>query len=78
MNTRRLSYGWRTGIAERAANKALKPRATIINLSDYLCPDDSCPAVMNDMIVWRDYFHLTSTFSATLADALFAQLPPLE
>jgi peptidoglycan/LPS O-acetylase OafA/YrhL len=74
---RNLSYGWRTGIAEKAAYKALKPRATIVNLSDYICPGSVCPSVMNDMIVWRDYFHLTATFSASLADALYAQLPPL-
>jgi hypothetical protein len=75
---RNLSFGWRYGIAERAAYRALKPRATIVNLSDYLCPGKSCPAVMNDMIVWRDYFHLTSTFAQSLANALYAQLPPLE
>ncbi len=74
---RNLSYGWRYGIAEKAAYKALKPRAVIVNLSDYICPGSTCPAVMNDMIVWRDYFHLTATFSASLADALYAQLPAL-
>jgi peptidoglycan/LPS O-acetylase OafA/YrhL len=75
--SRSLSYGWRYGIAEKAAYKALKPRAVIVNLSDYICPGNACPSVMNDMIVWRDYFHLTATFSASLASALYAQLPPL-
>jgi peptidoglycan/LPS O-acetylase OafA/YrhL len=75
--SRSLSYGWRYGIEEKAAYRALKPRATIINLSDWICPGSTCPAVMNNMIVWRDYFHLTATFAASLADALAAQLPPL-
>jgi hypothetical protein len=30
------------------------------------------------MIAWRDYLHITATYSASLAPALEAQLPSLD
>jgi peptidoglycan/LPS O-acetylase OafA/YrhL len=44
--------------------------ATLINMTDILCPGTMCPAVLNGYIVFRDVFHLTATFSAALADSL--------
>ncbi|MEA2622650.1 MAG: hypothetical protein QOH61_1560 [Chloroflexota bacterium] len=72
------AFGWRYKLVEKAAVKDLGPRAVVINLSDWVCPGKTCPVVMDGMIVWRDYYHLTATFSATLAPALEAKLPDLD
>ncbi|HEY7883804.1 MAG TPA: acyltransferase family protein, partial [Cellvibrionaceae bacterium] len=42
--------------------------ATIIHPLQLLCNDDTCPAVSNGKIIWRDSNHLTATFSRSLAD----------
>ncbi len=53
------------------------PHATLVDLSTAICPYDPCPAVYNGMIVYRDNFHLTATFSAYLAPQLAAALPAI-
>ena len=75
--SRSTAFGWRYLLAEKAAAKALGARATIVNLSDWLCPGKVCPAVLGDHIVYRDFHHLTATFAASLAPALAAKLPDL-
>jgi hypothetical protein len=61
------------GSRERTAAKATG--AGLIVLNDAICPGTgSCPAVMNNMIVWRDAHHLTATFATTLGPAIDAQL----
>jgi peptidoglycan/LPS O-acetylase OafA/YrhL len=72
------AFGWRRLIAERAAVKDLGERATVIDLSKWLCPGSTCPSVLDNFIAWRDYFHLTATFAANLAPAFAAQLPQLD
>jgi hypothetical protein len=47
----------------------------LIDLSDAICPGDTCPAVLHNMIVYRDVLHLTETFAISLADELEKQLP---
>jgi len=51
--------------------------ASLIDLSDAICPWDSCPVVLNGMIIFRDNHHLTATFAASLADRFAATLPDL-
>jgi peptidoglycan/LPS O-acetylase OafA/YrhL len=59
------------GLIERAAAK--RAGVATIDLASDICPTLSnrpCPAVVAGMIVYRDYHHLTATFSASLAPAL--------
>lgn len=35
----------------------------IVNANDLICPDHSCPPIINDVIVWRDSHHVTATFA---------------
>ncbi len=67
------AFNWRYLKLERAAAKATG--GTIVDLSDRICPWDSCPVVLDDMIVYRDSHHLSATFARSLAPAMAAQLP---
>jgi hypothetical protein len=69
------AFNWRHLRLERAAAKATG--ATIVDLSDAICPTTSCPVVLAGMIVYRDSHHLTATFARSLAPALAAKLPGL-
>ena len=64
-----FKYGEAKDAAAAAAN------ATLIDLSDAICPGDPCQAVVRDMIVQRDDHHLTATFAVSLAPQLEAALP---
>lgn len=52
--------------------------ASLIDLTDLICPNGSCPPIMDGILVWRDSHHLTNTFARGLephlADALAAAL----
>ena len=76
--SRTTGYGSAMGSREQAAAKATG--AGVIDLTAEICPgtaEDDCPAVLNNMIVWRDKHHLTATFSATLGPAIDEQLVAL-
>jgi hypothetical protein len=75
---RSTALGWEHLRLERAATRALAPRATLVDLNDAICPSDPCPVVLNGMIVYRDDHHMTATFAASLATALQAALPRLD
>jgi peptidoglycan/LPS O-acetylase OafA/YrhL len=71
--TRRTGFGSAMGSREQNAAKATG--AGLIILTDQICPGTgNCPAVINNMILWRDQHHLTATFAATLAPAIDEQL----
>ncbi|WP_278103648.1 acyltransferase family protein [Microbacterium proteolyticum] len=47
------------------------PGSKVVDLSDMFCKDDWCPAVVGNVIVYRDSkAHITATFSRTLAPYL--------
>ena len=69
---RDVALNWRHLLLEKAA--AAADGATLIDMTNVLCPGSVCPAVLDGYIVLRDVFHLTATFSASLADELE---PPL-
>ncbi|MGA7434300.1 MAG: acyltransferase family protein [Solirubrobacterales bacterium] len=55
-------------------------RRTGVRLIDpmkILCQDDRCPSVIGDALVYRDTYHLSATFSNTLAGWLGKRLPEL-
>lgn len=43
---------------------------SVLDLSDYYCAGDSCPAVVGNVLVYRDGDHITASFAKTLAPAL--------
>ncbi|HYM84990.1 MAG TPA: acyltransferase family protein, partial [Candidatus Dormibacteraeota bacterium] len=74
--SRSLALSWRHLKLERAAVGAM-PGSTLVDLTNAVCPGDPCPVVLDGTIVYRDSFHMTATFAATLAPALAAALPTL-
>lgn len=45
-----------------------------LDLSDWLCPNNFCPAIIGNVVVYRDHDHITGTYGRTLAPALLAEL----
>ena len=45
----------------------------VVDMTDALCGPELCPAVVGNMIVWRDTGHLTATYSLALAPYLAAK-----
>lgn len=48
--------------------------AEVIDLTDYYCTADECPAVVGGVLVYRDGGHLTATYAATLTPYLAGAL----
>ena len=44
--------------------------AGVIDMSDQLCVDDRCPAVIGGVLVYVDNHHMTATYSRSVAPAL--------
>ena len=72
---RAVALSWKYRLSEQAAVAA--SRATLVDMTDAICPYDPCPVVLARMIIYRDSFHLTATFSASLAPHLEQLLPKL-
>jgi peptidoglycan/LPS O-acetylase OafA/YrhL len=71
--TRKVGFASGMGLREQGA--AAATGAGLIDLTDQICPGTgNCPAVINNIIVWRDAHHLTATFSVTLGPAIDEQL----
>jgi peptidoglycan/LPS O-acetylase OafA/YrhL len=58
--------------ANRSAERSLG--VGVIDLTDWMCNRESCPAVVGNYVVLRDQHHMTVPFSRALAPALRAQL----
>nr|WP_269327157.1 acyltransferase family protein [Kineosporia mesophila] len=48
----------------------------VIDLNDKICAAERCPAVMGDMLMYRDDHHLTATYARTLTPYFEEQLGP--
>jgi peptidoglycan/LPS O-acetylase OafA/YrhL len=46
----------------------------VLDLTDAICPTNTCPAVIDGILVYRDNNHLTATYSATLSRHFAASL----
>lgn len=57
----------------RAARRV--PGVDVVDPLEILCPDGRCPAVMGNVVVYRNAYHLTATFARTLAPWLGRRLP---
>ncbi len=58
------------------ATRAL-PGSSLIDLTDLYCDAGTCPAVIGNVVVYRDDNHITATFSRTLAPRLGEELKRL-
>jgi peptidoglycan/LPS O-acetylase OafA/YrhL len=43
-------------------------RVGVVDMTDVVCPEGRCPAVIGNVVVWRDRHHLTATFSRSAAE----------
>lgn len=50
------------------------PDTEVIDMNEWICPDDRCSSVIGNVLVWRDGHHLTGTFARTLAKPLEDEL----
>ncbi|WP_019810643.1 acyltransferase family protein [Saccharomonospora halophila] len=46
----------------------------LLDLTPRVCPDGRCPAVIGNVLVYRDTSHLTATYARTLAPALATEI----
>jgi hypothetical protein len=54
--------------AERDAT--LAEGGMFVSLNEQVCPYDPCPVVVNELLIWRDWGHLTRTYARQLAPSL--------
>ena len=48
---------------------------SLIDMNNWICPDaEVCPAIVGNVLVWRDNQHLTATYAETLTQPLRAAL----
>lgn len=64
------------GLADPSPFTQLSPRPDIgyVDLSQWYCPGTKCPAVIGNVLVYRDASHLSSAYARSLADPLDAEL----
>ena len=44
--------------------------AELLSINDILCPDERCPVVADDIVVFRDAHHVTATYMEHLAEPI--------
>ncbi|MHA7964056.1 acyltransferase family protein [Paenibacillus sp. CAU 1782] len=57
-----------------ANTEGLPDNVYFADMTDYLCDDQTCQAVIDNVVVYRDKFHLSTQFAATLAEPLKEEL----
>ncbi|WP_158299654.1 acyltransferase family protein, partial [Glycomyces paridis] len=50
------------------------PNVAFADLVEYVCPAGTCPAVIGNILTYRDHSHMTATYAATLAPYVEAQV----
>jgi hypothetical protein len=45
----------------------IEPRVALLDFSDQFCADGFCPAVIGNVLVYRDKHHVSDTYIRTLA-----------
>ncbi|MCR6706304.1 MAG: acyltransferase [Cellulomonas sp.] len=66
----------RSGLAQQRA-AATAADVPLLDLTELLCPDGSCPAIVGGVLVWRDVSHVTASYVRTLEPELRDWLVPL-
>jgi hypothetical protein len=49
----------------------------LVDLNDFICPGEMCPAVIGSVLVYRQGSHLTKTYVDSLTPRLEAALVPI-
>jgi hypothetical protein len=78
-NLGRCAFPRRVGYAHRPVNRravAAVRGARLIDPVPMLCPGARCPAVVGNVLVYRNTGHITATYIATLTPWLSKRLPP--
>ena len=57
-----------------AADPDLPDNVVPVDLTDYLCSAQWCPAIVGNVLAYRDHSHITATFARSLAPFLDEQL----
>jgi peptidoglycan/LPS O-acetylase OafA/YrhL len=70
---RKVALDPRVFEAERRAAFDL-PRVQLLDMTDELCPASTCPAMHDNIMVYRDHTHISGTFARSLAPAIGARL----
>ena len=42
-------------------------KVPVLDFTDLVCPGGACPAVVGNVVVWRDRHHLTATYSRSMS-----------
>jgi peptidoglycan/LPS O-acetylase OafA/YrhL len=50
--------------------------ARYVEMTPYLCNDENCPVIIDNVLVYRDGHHLTAEFSRRMAAPLWEQISP--
>jgi peptidoglycan/LPS O-acetylase OafA/YrhL len=66
---------WEDGPEVTAATG--NPGVELLDLTRWICPAESCPAVIGGVVVYRDGNHLTATYARTLGSMVSDELAPL-
>jgi hypothetical protein len=56
--------------ADIEADAAAAAGATLLTVTDLLCPGVTCPVVEDETVVYRDHHHLTATYMDKLAEPI--------
>ncbi len=72
LSTCAFEAAYPTGKVQRAAAESVG--AAVLDLADVICPGGMCPAVIGDVLVYRQGSHLTQTYVSTLTGTLDARL----
>ena len=62
---------------QEAAASEVTAGVEMIDLTDYICPQAECPAVIGGVLVFRDSHHLTGTYVKSLAPMLGRRIVPI-
>ena len=58
--------------AEQDAAEATGAR--YVDMTEYLCNEETCPTIIDNVLVYRDGHHLTAEFSTRMARPLWEEL----
>ncbi|BBH63591.1 acyltransferase [Actinoplanes sp. OR16] len=63
------------GRREMVAAAARARGVTVVDTRDWFCTSVSCPAVVGNLLVWKDSSHISTAYAAMLTPLLDARLP---
>ncbi|QRQ78642.1 acyltransferase family protein [Glutamicibacter protophormiae] len=55
----------------------LEPRVQVLDLTDEFCTSEDCPALVGNVLVYRDKHHVSDTYMRTVAPEFIERIQPL-